>query len=51
MRLPPPHPLAPIANVELAKIAEWFKANKLTLNASKTNILFRKNDSLSILNP
>ena len=32
-----------LANVELAKIAEWFKANKLTLNASKTKyILFRK---------
>ena len=31
------------ANSELLKIADWFKANKLTLNASKTKyILFRK---------
>jgi len=31
------------ANLELSKIANWFKANKLTLNASKTKyILFRK---------
>ena len=30
------------ANIELEKAAEWFKANKLTLNVSKTKyILFR----------
>ena len=31
------------AHVELSKVADWFKANKLTLNAYKTKyILFRK---------
>ena len=30
------------ANVELCKLADWFKANKLTLNVSKTKyIIFR----------
>ena len=33
------------ANLELSKISDWFKANKLTLNISKTKyILFRKPD-------
>ena len=33
------------ANLELSKISDWFKANKLTLNLSKTKyILFRKPD-------
>ena len=32
-----------MANFELYKIEDWFKANKLTLNASKTKyILFKK---------
>ena len=32
-----------MANKELNVVAEWFKANKLTLNVSKTKyILFRK---------
>ena len=32
-----------LANFELSKIEDWFKANKLTLNASKTKyILFKK---------
>lgn len=36
------HQLYEVANLELTKIADWFKANKLTLNASKTKyILFR----------
>ena len=31
------------ANLELSKIADWFKVNKLTLNASKTKyVLFKK---------
>ena len=31
------------ANIELTKLADWFKANKLTLNISKTKyMLFRK---------
>ena len=31
------------ANIELEKLSDWFKANKLTLNVSKTKyILFRK---------
>ena len=30
------------ANVELCKLSDWFKANKLTLNVSKTKyIIFR----------
>ena len=33
-----------IANKELITVSEWFRANKLTLNISKTKyILFRKN--------
>ena len=37
------HELYRIANKELKMVAEWFKANKLTLNISKTKyILFRK---------
>ena len=33
------------ANTELCKISDWFRANKLTLNTSKTKyILFRKPD-------
>lgn len=36
-----------LANVELAKAATWFSANKLTLNVSKTKfILFRKKNML-----
>jgi len=32
-----------LANFELFKIKDWFKANKLTLNASKTKYnLFKK---------
>ena len=32
-----------LANIELTKLADWFKANKLTLNISKTKyMLFRK---------
>ena len=31
-----------VANLELAKASDWFKANKLTLNISKTKyMLFR----------
>ena len=33
------------ANVELDKLADWFKANKLTLNISKTNYMIFKNKS------
>jgi len=33
------------ANTELVKISDWFRANKLTLNVSKTKyILFRNQD-------
>ena len=32
-----------LANFELSKIEDWFKANKLTFNASKTvNILVKR---------
>ena len=35
------------ANVELSKIADWFKANKLTLNISKTKyMLFRDKNQI-----
>ena len=37
------HGLYDLANIELSKIEDWFKANKLTLNAAKTKyILFKK---------
>ena len=32
-----------MANFELSKIEDWFKANKLTLNASKTKFILFKN--------
>ena len=33
-------------NMELGKISEWFKANKLSLNIKKTNYnLFRENST------
>ena len=36
-----------LANSELSKIADWFKANKLTLNITKTKyILFRKKQQI-----
>ena len=36
------HKLYNLANSELNKISDWFKANQLTLNESKTKyILFR----------
>ena len=38
------------ANIELAKISDWFKANKLTLNAKKTKyICFKPNSKKEIL--
>ena len=41
------HKLYNLANSELNKISDWFKANKLTLNASKTKyILFRDKSTL-----
>ena len=33
------------ANVELDKLADWFKANKLTLNISKTKYMILMNKS------
>ena len=37
------HDLYNLANFELSKIEDWFKANKLTFNASKTvNILVKR---------
>ena len=36
-------------NVELAKISQWFKLNKLSLNIKKTNyIVFRNKNSPTI---
>ena len=32
-----------LENFELSKIEDWFKANKLTLNASKTKYILFKN--------
>ena len=32
-----------LENYELSKIEDWFKANKLTLNASKTKYILFKN--------
>ena len=32
------------ANVELDKLADWFKANKLTLNRSKTKYMMFKDE-------
>ena len=32
-----------MANFELSKIEDWFKANKLTLNADKTKYILFKN--------
>ena len=29
-----------IVNIDLSKLADWFKANKLSLNAAKTNFIF-----------
>ena len=38
-------------NMELEKISEWFKANKLSLNVKKTNYtLFHKSSSKDYLN-
>jgi hypothetical protein len=37
------HDLYDLANFELSKIEDWFKANKLTLNASKTKYILFKN--------
>ena len=37
------HELYDLANFELSKIEDWFKANKLTLNASKTKYILFKN--------
>ena len=37
------HDLFDLANFELSKIEDWFKANKLTLNASKTKYILFKN--------
>ena len=37
------HDLYDLANFELSKIEDWFKANKLTLNASKTKCILFKN--------
>ena len=31
-----------IVNMELEKISEWFKANKLSLNIKKTNYVLQK---------
>ena len=43
------HDLYDLANFELSKIEDWFKANKLTLNASKTKyILFKNKKDVSI---
>ena len=38
-------PLYQQANKELDKLADWFKANKLTLNISKTKYMIFKNKS------
>src|SRR6218665_3352712 len=36
-------------NKELVKVSDWFRANKLSLNLSKTNyVLFRSNRNLSL---
>ena len=37
------HDLYDSANFELSKIEDWFKANKLTSNASKTKYILFKN--------
>ena len=37
------HDLYDLANFELSKIEDWCKANKLTLNASKTKYILFKN--------
>ena len=36
------------ANVELDKLADWFKANKLTLNVSKTKYMIFKDKSKTV---
>ena len=36
------------ANVELDKLADWFKANKLTLNISKTKYMIFKDKSKTV---
>ena len=43
--------LVNMVNVELTKISEWFKLNKLSLNIKKTNyIIFRSKYSKSDIN-
>ena len=37
------HDLYDLANFELSKIEDWFKANKLTLNESNTEYILYKN--------
>ena len=36
------------ANVELDKLADWFKANKLTLNISKTKYMIFNDKSKTV---
>ena len=37
-----------LANLELAKLADWFKANRLTLNISKTKFILFRNKTQSV---